>query len=363
VAWGRDSTYAEVASGCEEIIVKAPMVQEDASKTLVVTIEDKRMRLVGKSFPVDLALDLDASMARLASIAQSQAEAVFPSAQNGEAKAYLDIAHDVLMAQNQAAKAATLQSQITAGTIQSLADVLSANKAGIASTAAALSTLLTSVGKNLSVQANYGVGAVGVPMTLTVGALLARSEDGSLAFDLMAISGDMAPTATIAASFDDARAEVDVQTLSIALGLGNYGRALLDALGKDDAKWTVTRFAGAAGCTAVANWLAQNASVSDGGAPLCDKACSASVCSEVTSRVVAAARTGFSVQLDGEHPAISLTGKLSAHDRAGDESVDDLGPSPVSGNWGKSKASDTEKEDAVTGELKSMLMDEGTLTL
>lgn len=358
VAWGRDATYAELAIGCREVKSNAPEVEAEAMQEIVVTIEDKPMRLFG-SYPVELALKLDASMARLAGVTASEVQKLLPADPNAEAKAYISVVRDVLVAQD-TTKAELLQAKLDGDEVNltSLTGVLSTNKAGFVSTGSALSTLLASFGKNLAVRAEYGVGASGVPMSLNVSALVARSEDGSLAFPLMN-SGSMSPTATILAEYDDTRALVELKTLSITLGVGTYGRSLLDALGKSDAAWHVARLGTAAGCAQVKDWLANDSSVRDGDAPLCDQECAAAACSQVTKSVVDAARTGYqTIDVSGSHSTLNLTGKLSAHDRLGDEAVDDLGPSPVTGNWGKG----ADKEDAVSGELKSLIM-EGLLAL
>ena len=361
MAWGRDGTNAELANGCMVVTSGAPADNAKGDLATVVNIYDTPMRLSDSTFPVELGLKVDASMARLASVTTAEVQKLLPAAPNAEAKAYLDTVHGVLVASN-TDNATLLQTKRDASMEGSLAAVLSTNKAGLLPAASALSTLLTSFGKNLAVHANYGVGAPGVPMSLTVSKLVTRSEDGSLAFDLMTVSGGMSPTATILADFDESRALVDVKTLSITLGVGTYGRALLDALAKGNEEWFVARLGGAAGCAAVQDWLANDSSVRDGAnAPLCDQACAALVCKAATKSVADAARTGFSqfdVDSGSAHATISLAGKLSAHDRVDDDAVDDLGPSPVTGNWGKAEGA--EKEDTVSGEWKSQ---ESTLTL
>ena len=358
VAWGRDDTNAELATGCEPLpALTSQSVSTDTPRTVTVTIQDRPMRFEG-DFAVELALKLDASMARLSSTTQAQVAALLPSGTNGEARAYLAAVHDALTALQEADKASKVEALASNGqTLSALADVLTTNQAGYAASGAALSQLVTSVGKNLSVLGGYGVGGGGASMTLTVGSLVTRSDDGALAFNLMTGVSNMVPSATIVGDYDDARATVNVQTLSLSLPLGTYAGALLDALGKDDpSKWFVSRFSGAAGCSAVASWLASEPSMQDGDAPLCDQACGSRVCLDVLGAVVAAARDGYASLND--HASISLTGGVSVHDRMGDESVDDVGPSPLSGNWGKDPTTDV--VDAVSGTLK---MQENSLAL
>ncbi|MFT3927082.1 MAG: hypothetical protein QM778_31340 [Myxococcales bacterium] len=98
----------------------------------------------------------------------------------------------------------------------------------------------------------------------------------------------------------------------------------------------------------------------DAGVALCNQDCANNVCLEVLSSVVDAARAGYQ-DLDQDHASITLTGKVSAHDRSGDDAVDDLGPSQLTGNWGKDPVSN--HEDAVTGDLKSVPAGESSLLL
>ncbi len=354
VAWGRDATNAELASGCQEVTLRA----DEPDPSLVVPIQDKEMNLVGTSFPIRLALEVEDSMARLASVTRAQTEALLPEdALHPEAEAYLAAVHDVLVGLGESDAATQV---LSSGDVTSLASLLTANKAGYLATADALSDLLTSFGANLWVHGRYGVGAVGVQMTFDVDSLVARSEDGKLAFDLMNASSSMALSASILATYDKDRALVDVATLSINFGLGTYGRSLLDALGKEAADWYVSRFSGAAGCDALATWLAQDASVSDGSAPLCDAACAASACKKIIGNVVEEAHAAYPV-LNAAHATISLAGKVSAHERNGDGLVDDLGPSEVTGNWGK--ALDEDAADAVGGVFSSAPTEENSLLL
>ena len=209
-------------------------------------------------------------------------------------------------------------------------------------TATALSTLLTSVGKNLSVHADYGVGAPGVPMTWawrTGGAL--RGWRAGIRSD--GISGDMAPTRDHRGRIRRRQSVVDVQTLSIALGLGTTDARCSRHSGKGDPKWTVTRLGCAAGCTAVQEWLARRSRlVRDAGnmLPLCDQACAAKVCSRGHPRAWSMlARDGIlGVDSGGAHSTISPDGQAQRPRSYRRRSVDDLGPSPVMGNWGKASA-------------------------
>ncbi|MFT3927081.1 MAG: hypothetical protein QM778_31335 [Myxococcales bacterium] len=114
VAWGRDGTYAELATGCTsytatEVTTKADGTPQ-APDTLSVLLEDKPMRLNG-NYPVEIALKVDESMARLAGSAQKSVAALLPAGANAEASAYLDVVHDVLVAQGKNTEADKLQTR------------------------------------------------------------------------------------------------------------------------------------------------------------------------------------------------------------------------------------------------------------
>jgi hypothetical protein len=355
LAWGRDATNATQAVGCTQLKANEATEDDDeAARIVEVPLTDRKMRLQGP-YPIELVLSLDASLKRLGELVTERATLGLPDSDHPEADLYLDAVQQVLSDNGEGSKADQVEAARSSELASSLETAL--GESGYAAAALALTDVLEDVGNSLAVQASFAVGAPGVPLSLTVNALVARSNEGKVAFDLMAISGNSAPAATITAEYDDLRAQVDVTALGISLPLGTYGRALIDANAQVDPKWYVTRLAGPAGCAALSSWLASEPALQEGGAPLCDGACASQVCETVLGDLVSSVQTEF-LRLDVEHPAINLGGAISAHNRLGDErstsaepvfKVDDLGPSTLKGNWGK--AMGASEDDAVSASV------------
>jgi hypothetical protein len=346
VAWGRDATDAEVAAGCELHVSPITASMEEAVKSITVPLVDRPMRLLG-NYPVEITLDLQASMERLQAAALDTVQAALPAGDEAEARGYLNALRAYFVAAQKSEQADAV-GLLGDDVVETLAATLEQKAVGQLSAVRELAALLSRVGKQPSMAADYGVG-VSNAMTLTVGSLVARSDDGTLAFDLTNSLGAKAPVASIIADYSDPKAEVNVSALTVSVGLGSYGRALIDALATAGGEgWYMPWFARAAGCDVLAGWLAQEETLSTDGAAWCDAACSEAVCSQALGQLLGKVRDGYP-SLDTTHPTISLMGALSAHDRVGNDQVDDLGPSQLTGNWGK--ASGAETADEVSGML------------
>lgn len=359
LAWGRDASGAAQAYGCAEHTASLTDDKDSAAKVLYVDIEDRPLRFGGYNYPLELSFEFGASMARLAATAEGAAPGLLPESEKPEATFYLDAIYETLSALKPS-EAAIFQMRRNA-VLDALDGALLAKSVGLTQAGSALAASLASAGKTLSVRAALGVGATNVPMTLAITSMVARSDaEGTLSLDLMGYPSKLAPSAQILAEYDDARAQVNVRNLGISLGLGSYGAALLDALAeRDGSTWYVPKFGSAAGCDVLSAFVASEAELQEAGQPLCDADCAKAVCEQVLGQLVARVQQSFPA-LDVEHATVSLMGQLGAHDRQGDESIDDLGPSPLTGNWGT--ASGASAEDAVSASVVSML-GENALTL
>ncbi len=357
LAWGRDSTGAVQAFGCAEHTALLTDDKLDAESVVYVDIDDRPLRFVG-SFPLELNLDLSASMARLGDTTEAAARAQLSDEEFANAALYFDAVQATLEGLNKTAEAeqwAAQRASVLAGLDAALAPK------GIELAGSELAQALQRIGKSLSVGGTLGVGATNSLMELSIHSLVARSMEGTLAFDLMTSFAKLTPSAQILASYDDARAQVQVQNLGISLGLGAYGAALLDGLlAREASDANVPAWRGAAGCDALSAFVTGEPLLSHAGAPLCDAACALSACDTVLRTFLSDARAAMA-QLDSQHGTISLTGPVSAHDRGNDDTIDDLGPSTLNGNWGKPDDDDS-VEDGVSATLMSV-PSESALTL
>ncbi len=358
LAWGRDASGAAQAYGCVEHTASLTDDKASAEAVVYVDIEDRALRFAG-SYSLELVLDLSNSMARLSQVAEEAARTLLGEEEHADAALYLDAVHETLVELGKTSEAA-LWAERRAGVVAGLSAALSQKGAGLEASATELGQGLTRIGRSLSVRAALGVGAANVPMTLAVTSLVARSMEGTVAFDLMSNFSKLAPSAQILATYDDARAQVNVQNLGIGLGLGTYGGALLDALAaRVEAPSYAPALRASAGCDPASVFVVNEPALQEGEAPLCDAACAAQACDRVLTELVEEVRAAMT-PLDAEHATISLTGPVSAHDREGDETIDDLGASALTGNWGK--AAGASAEDGVSATLSSV-PSENALTL
>lgn len=343
LAWGRDATGAELASGCVEITPD----QSRGDHEVTVRLEDSLLRLMGHhALSFDFSLSVPA--ARIASVARAQGEGLAPEAsEHPRAHVFLDAVEAVLRARAQDMKAAQVADKRSDGTLDlaALEALLEEHGASVQEAASALGERVASLGERLTADASYGVGASpNVPMAVTLDSFTARSQDGrpSVAFHML--PGAMLPTVSVLAAYDDARAVVDFTTLRVHLGLGSYARSLLEARASSSPTWLEDEFADVAGCAWAKTWI-ESALPEE-----CDPACAESVCGEALGSMLDKVRTAWSA-LDVDHPAITLRGVLAARDRDRDGWVDDLGPSVLLGNWGK--AQDADESEEVSAELRT----------
>lgn len=319
VAWALDVTGAPVARGCVEVAV--PEGDENARMSVVVPLADLPLAL-SDSLALPLALDVSASVARIDEAVRTavgaQLAASAAASASAEADYYLAaLAREVATTESAASSALAAARASVASTITT---ALSKARTGPRAFAALLGELLTKRGAKLAIEASYR-GATSVVLD----ELTAVSSDGTLASALSA-----APVFALrSARFEEARAALELDGLELKLGLGEYGRVLVAALGKGDAS---DRLRAAAGCV-------------DALAPALSGTCTPQAITRACERALTdltSAIDGALATLDASAPTIALAGSLSVHDRSDDGVADDLGAGTLQGTWGR---------DAVTVEV------------
>lgn len=323
VAWGKDNTNAKVAQGCA--MVDAPITDDadEANRIVRVELIDTPMKLMG-SYPLTLQLDVTPSVERLADALRESVRAGLPTGDAPQGEHFLAALEQEFMARELAvgwdAERARLASDLEAE--------LRASETGILAYAEHLTTQLGNVGSRLEMRTTCAAG-LDAPMTLSIESLRALSREGGQILELSAAPDYVAPPASIQAAYSDTYAALQIATLSVQLGLGNYGRLLLSTLTDMSSPETDVL----AGCAALSALVDRE--------PLlqaCDEECALATCRRALAQTRSQVVSGLT-QLDGVYPFIGLRGSVYAHERTGDGIVDDLGPASLEGNWGNTNAS------------------------
>lgn len=332
VAWGSDDTGSRLARGCFELTAPIKEKSESAKLDVNVTLDDLPLRLQG-SLDVELAVAATSSAKRCAETSQRVVQrAVSPSggiAMFVEADYYLDAIAALLESRASSDALAQLKSARASTALSaSLAPALSKQAVGPVAVGSALASLFSERGSVVRLVATLEGTALGALRSIE-----AQSGDGARTLPL-----GILPTARLNASYDDAMAELAVAELRVELGLGAYGRALLNAVRNEDAAQFFGALESAGGCREVVGPWA------DAQLPtICARDCAIAACERAVAELVSDVEAGL-LELDASGSALTLAGSVPAHDRTGDGVVDDLGPAPLEGRWSTS--------DAVSGELR-----------
>lgn len=327
VAWGSDETGAPLARGCSEALAPVSGEREAPVVNVDVTLRDTSLEL-GGSTDIELGLNVASVMKRLSdTAARAVQRAVSPEgryAMFGEADLYLDAIAAELAARSSADAGTKLEAARASSTLSaSLAPALTKAAVGPSALAAEVAAQLADRGSLLALSSSLAGAALG-----PVRAWSAHSRDGSR---MIALSEP--PPVSLRASFDQARAELTVSELRVELGLGRYGKTLLQALRGEDERAFDEALADAAGCsTVVAPW-AETQLVG-----ICARECAVAACQRMVSELASAIEQGLG-ELDAPGQPLTLSGSVAVHDRTNDGLVDDLGPASLGGSWGSDKVS------------------------
>jgi hypothetical protein len=325
LAWGRDRTNAKVAEGCTE--VDAPIKDELDPLELEVMLVDTPMKLQG-SYALTLDLDVSESVARVSGAIEAAVSEALPTTDAAEGDFFLDALESTLRGAGNTAAADELAARRTgeglAGALQSSLD---AAQHGVLAYATALAEAAATFGNRLEARTTYGNSEMG--MQVTVDMLRARTTDGTDGLDLGGLITE--GMARIEAQYSDTLGALDIATLSLKLGLGSYGKALVAAIATRGEPGPRKE----AGCEQLAAFVAADGAL----ALACDASCAELACTSALDSVRAASSSALT-PLDTAHDTIGLRGKVFAHERDGDGIVNDLGPATLMGHWGKSDDAD-----------------------
>ncbi len=344
VGSGRDATGALLAEGCAEIDVPA----DGRVSILPVAIElrDRPLTLTG-SYEVMLGLDVAASAARAAETSMRGGLALLSGTQTQGADFFLEAIDASARQAMRITQADDLLA--TRGALAASLEVkLGEEQAGPVPFLSSLAALIDYHGSALAFDAAYGVTSVaGVPMSFALTAMESRAlrvGDAALTYDVLSL-----PAANIAAQYDDARAVIAVETLSVQLGLGTYAGRLLDALEARDGALT-GQLRDWSGCDELVAWASDREVVRKA----CDAGCVRGACGIAIQMLQTQARAALA-GLDAAHPSIGVRGELLVFDRDEDGIVDEIGPATFEGSWGQapeaSKADTVDADFAVTSVL------------
>ncbi len=319
VAWGKDETGAKLARGCTDVPADAK-----TGRHVVVELEDTQMHLSGP-LELELELNLATPMARITDAAKRAIDtAITPSGSYtmfAEANYYLD-AIAAQLAQQTATDSLSRLATMRTGTTLSASLSPALTKAGVGPKAVGtqLGTLLATRGAGLTLRTTYSAGELAAASGLS-----AMSADS-----MSALSLPLSPHASLSASFDEQRAQLMIDELELELGLGSYARALLTALGGQDAATLQSTISSASGCgDVVASWWAKSDA-----AGLADVSTAVAGCEQAVQKLRTAVEAALSA-LDDAQGMIQLHGAAQLYDRSLDDGlVDDLGPSELMGTWG-----------------------------
>jgi hypothetical protein len=324
VAWGKDQTNAKVAEGCTELDAPILGVTKPVSKR--VELLDTTMKLLG-SFDLTLDLDVSASVERASGIISTVASAALPATDYPEGDYYLDALEAQLRdaGETSAADDLAARSAELAGPLQTS---LETAQQGALAYAAALGESCAAFGDRLEVRTKFG-SAVDAN-TIMVSMLRARTSDGVDGIPL-----ELAPEGTwpVDAAYSDTLGAVNINLLTLPVGLGSYVKALISGLAERPEPGPRAQ----GGCAALAAFIAGDEALNTA----CDADCAAAACTRALDAVDSASASALTA-LDTTYASIGLRGQVYAHERTGDGVVDDLGPNrgEFEGSWGNAPDDD-----------------------
>lgn len=327
VGWGRDATNSKLARGCKEF--RAPTTNDETKtqSALLLPLEDLPLSL-DSTLPVELELNVAGAAQQLSTVVTKSVErALMPAgsyAMFAEADYYLDAVAKLLTTQNNTTGLSALTSlRASSALAASLDPALSKAGVGPKAVGAAVGKLLTTRGAGMMVRSSYSTKGLASVSDLSV-----LSADGTRSLSFSSVPSTMLPAVSLSSSFSAASAELVVSALRIELPLGRYGRTLLLGLEAENAGALPT-LVEAAGCSSVFGaWWSKSDLSSVGDSSLAVAACEAAL------RALRTQIDSDLTALDASSPAITLAGRVQAHDRSEDGAVDDLGPDALTGSWG-----------------------------
>jgi len=349
VGWGRDSSNALLAEGCSELDVPVDPVTK--FKTVVIDLLDRPMSLTG-SYSVTIGLDVAASAKRAGDTAVAGGKRLLTGEAFEDADYFLDAIEAKVRVADAAAADEIASARLSMGIslAERLQDELDGEKVGPNVWLSKLAGQIRTYGSALYIEASYGVTSLaGVPMSITLAAMQSRTTKGktiTLSYDPLSL-----PAASIDAQYDDARAAIAVETLSVQLALGSYASLLLDAIDARADNGIKGELVADSGCDELVAWVGEGAGMIAPQSPIadaCDEDCVRTACTAAIDALSTAARSQLST-LDVNHPSIGVRGELLVFDRDEDGLVDAIGAAALEGSWGQ--APEEDKADPVDADF------------
>jgi hypothetical protein len=317
-AWGRDDTGGRLARGCVE--QTTDISAEEVIEDVEVVLADEPLTITG-NFPVVLDAPLEGLGAALTAPTESAlAEVAGVRAVADERALYVDAVRRAFITAGGEPSAFASAGSLLA---QSL------DQPGSPRLAPALGALVDARKARLSASATLDF--TGAVPSITLDALQVGDGTGMWSVVL--------PTAGAAfdAAFVPARAEIDVASLTLPVGLDALVSAL--ALGADKASDLTAALAPQLPCAGFPAVLASDATFT----ATCDAACVIAACSGLASELSAALGTA----LAEAGPALTLSGQLAAHARD-TTAIADLGPSTLTAAYAEPLSSEATLRSATT---------------
>jgi hypothetical protein len=313
-AWGSDDSNSKLAWGCKAY--SAPLSDEEPSEPPTVTLEDIPFTAMAP-IPLSFTLNLKPLLAGLAPLARSAVTAALPATNTPQASFLLDLIQAKWMN-----IAAARRSDNLDAALQQLLDAASAGPLRFAD---ALASEVSKDGSMCMLQgALTPVDERNMMLSsLTLSPPVYALPSDSLAKDLSLSEVELKGVVDFDASYVQEEAAVKVRALKIGLGFGSYATYLSRLVEQQE------RHAGRMGCAELQNLVMQRPNSFAGLSP----ADAGMECTRGFEALFTSIRELWTA-LDPQRNTISFAaGTLSAHDRDGDKSIDDLGPAKLTGTW------------------------------
>lgn len=329
-----------VAEGCVADVAIEPDVENRASVPLV-----PRMLGVEGEYEAEIALEGGASPRTAADALLLTLDASI-TAQGGDAALLLGALEADLEARSEADALAALRTARASGDAESqLSLLLEAEAAHPTGALHALVEELVVLHGAIGVRGLLFVaGSTAGPVaSFTRGDVELSGGAEPLVVDLRALG--VTARAPMAVRWNDAADELVVDAMRIELPIGRTMLAALEALAVErGAEGVAALAAEAAGCGALATWVADQAEV----APACDEACTLSVCRAALQSELDVITSAASA-LDLLRARVVLSGSLATDDGDGNLTVDALRADALAGEWRSADGSAGETVAATFG--------------
>jgi hypothetical protein len=323
VAWGSDDTNSTLATGCFDLVVPQTDVPDVAKQLVIVQLQNLPLSLA-EEYDVTLDLDMRVPLADLAARTSTLVAAALPAGATPQASYLLD---QLALSTQLDFKAARTQLMLDAR----LEERLTASKHGALRFFEGVTSAVATWGMDCSLEAQLTPALGGKPSRVAVTSIVSIL-DGKTAREVDPAVVPMRGAAVLDASYDDGRAVLDIKSLQVPLGFGSYAADLLQAVLTpavgNAPEAAVIPLNALQGCVELQALVDESPSAF----PSLQSSQLKQACAAANQKLIDQVKADW-VTLDTTRPALQLKGHVFAHDRDGNGSIDDLGPSPLAGDW------------------------------